>query len=355
MRNFGAHLLETVDQYDFLAGAWAESAVTVFAHVTASAQEEDDRGGTPVQATGALTLRVRDWLGPWLEVYQQVIAGEGALTRELEKVGGRPDGDRLLGSVFRRVRAFAALEPGVAGARVGDRAAEQSIRSFLNEGFRDVPKERLRTLVPALTDASRTVSTSGTAVLGNLGETRTDLTKKIEQSGGIGREDFGRLTDRLDLFDRTLSTKADTDRVTTLETSLTERFQGKADTGTLDELRQTLTRDVAAALEASRGVEQRITGLTEQVGGLSGRFTELNERVSGLDRRFVGIDDRFMGIDRQFESLNGSIDQRFSGLNQRVGTLSERFTNLDRNVDTINTDVTRLRDRVGRGPLGPNG
>ncbi|HEX8199325.1 MAG TPA: hypothetical protein VF590_02480, partial [Isosphaeraceae bacterium] len=232
--------------------AWSYRDVTVVA--LAHDDAEPDPGATVVQAAAALTLALKDWIGPWLATFREVSEAGSRLGDDLRNAlrrGGEPG--ELLGRVHDRVREFVEDQPGLVGQQVGRAVAERSLRDFLDRGLEGLSREANVALFPALEVASRAIAAADPSVLGAVGQVRADLRRDVDaQVGRVRTEVLGTLTPRLDGLQSRLDAKADAQALDGLR-------------GELDALRLTTTRLDQAA-------------------------RDLNTNVSSLQTTFVRID-----------------------------------------------------------------
>jgi hypothetical protein len=181
---FGRELLDTVNYRDYMqAWDYVDSAVIAYAR-NGSPEGES---GTAVHSTAALTLRFKDWLGPWLETYLRLSESEGTLEGGFEHEKQlNPEADALVDGIYGRVRDYVERQRGVVGKFVGERVAGTSIRKFLESGIGDLPLDTKLRLYPALGTAIAAVTGRGAGGLASLsqvrGSLRQELTAQIDQA-----------------------------------------------------------------------------------------------------------------------------------------------------------------------------
>ena len=184
-RDFRAHLLDTVNYRDEL-DSWPtfDAAVVAFVHELAN----DGTTDAHVVASGALVVRIRDWLGAWLQTHVELESEESQLEAELDIATGFADPSDMLGRIHQSVGEYVSLRQGIAGAAVGQRVAQDKLGSFLEGGIDVLPAEKQQVLFPAVDTSTATIGTLGVQALGALEQTRTDLRQHVDAqlTSGIG-------------------------------------------------------------------------------------------------------------------------------------------------------------------------
>jgi hypothetical protein len=306
-RDFGEGLLETVNARDYLL-AWSYLDSTVFAYV------RDDRGSgsgaTAVHTTAALSLRFKNWLGPWLETMQTVARSESGLAEDLQGAKETEEAGALLGHVYGRVRDFVSAQRGLVGGYVGERIAETSLRDFLQTGIEDLPQERQLAVFPALDVASHTVASSGANVLVAVGQTRAELRQELNTK--IGEVETGsidvlatrvedlqsQLGEKVDAttFNAALEAKLDTTEFRSFETEVNTKLETRVDStafdtalaGKVDESEFDILRtEVNNQLDTKVDTTTFDTALAEKVD--SATFTN---RLGSLQRKITRLENR---------------------------------------------------------------
>jgi len=144
--------------------AWPLIPATVVAYAG------DDVSQQTVAATVTVTLR--NWLGPWLQVYRQVTAPSLQPGRDLAWVKqNAASAAGLIAGVFDRVDRLVDDEPGRIGKWFAGQAAQRAIETFLDTGIADLPEATRATITPILNTGARTLRGVGATVLGALGQT----------------------------------------------------------------------------------------------------------------------------------------------------------------------------------------
>ena len=303
-RHYGAGLLETVNARDYLAG-WLYVDVAVQAHLREDAAPGPET--TSVLASAALTVRMRNWLGAWLEALQTVTAEEARLGEDLAGVGGQDDPALLVGQVYGRVRDFMTTQRGLVGEYVGRRIAESSLREYVQSGIASLPTEQQLAVFPTLDVASQTVKSGGTAMFVAVGQTRTELQKEIGKRIDTSFDDIlenGVLSEfaaRLNGFESQLQTKAEVAAVEGLRQEFDTRLEAKVD----NDLFFDFQRDVDVRFES------RVT--LDAFGSFQ------QETVARLDSK----------ADR------GEFDRLSTDVAREVGTLRTNITRIDRDLGDL--------------------
>jgi hypothetical protein len=154
-----------------------DSTVMAFVQKDASGQG----AGNSVQAAAALSLRFKDWLGPWLETYLDVANSDNPLPGDLtgtKDLGG--DAASLLDDIYDRVNDFAANQRGAVGAYVGRKVAEKSLREFADSGIADLPLDTKVAIANSLTGTSDAIANSGARALAGIRQSRANLSQEID-------------------------------------------------------------------------------------------------------------------------------------------------------------------------------
>ncbi len=261
-RDFGRGLVESVNERDYLAG-WTHQEATILAMVggagampigvasggpgTPSGSGTGVGGGvstSTIEVSAALTLRIRNWLGAWLEVLQELSDEEAGLPDELRAAAATEEAGALLSRVYLRLNDYVSEQRGVAGEFVGQRLAERSLRNFLQNDIAELPVTLQRAVLPSLHVASRTVAKAGTNVLAAVGQTRTELKKEID----AGPRDWGIVDDlnlRIDNLDARMGRMVDTDTFSSFQRQLDARFEAKVDQSAFSGFRQQIDTQLA--------------------------------------------------------------------------------------------------------------
>lgn len=294
-RSFGKDLHEAVNDGD-PADAWAcfDATLLAYAHLPGSETE--------VAGAAAFPLRLRDWLGPWLETFRRVADGESALNEQLNAaLAGGLDAGQLVENVFGRIRDYVEVQPGLAGEFVGRRVIGRSIQGIVERDLSRVSAEAQAAVLPVLVNATGTLHRAGVDVLSGLAQARSGIRSEVE----VRLQPVQQIKERLGTVETSLSGKADQTQVdralatkvdfgglndalagkvdrTRLEevlatkldrTALNEALATKADQAVVERVAQDLRGTLAAA-------DTRLTGLERDAGTRATR-KELNEALAG--------------------------------------------------------------------------
>jgi hypothetical protein len=278
-RDFGEGLLQTVNARDYML-AWSYFDSTVLAYV------QDDTGSGPdattVHATAALSLRFKNWLGPWLETLQTVAQSEGRLAQDLAGARETEETGTLLGNVYGRVRDFVSEQRGVVGDYVGRRIAEDSLRDFLQTGIEELPLSKQAAIFPALDVASHAVASSDTSVLDAVGQTHSDLRQELNQKiGEVETEGISVLSTRVEDLQSQLNAKVD---ATTFNTALNAKLDASQFNSFVSEFNSFETQ-IGTQLAAKVDTTTFNTEIARKVDrtAFNTQLGELQTRINTLD------------------------------------------------------------------------
>jgi len=286
-RDFGEGLLETLNVRDYML-AWSYFDSTVLAYA------RDDTGAGSVDATGALTVRIKNWIGPWLVTIESIARSESQLAEDLSRASQVEETGALLGRVYDGVNDFVSAQRGLVGGYVGQRIAESSLRDFLQSGIGDLPREKQLAVFPALDAASRTVASSDASVLGAVGETRVELRQELDTKiEGVETRNVELLDTRVNVLQSQLDTKVGTAELNDLRTELNDKIDRiptrdldvlisrvdelqaqldtKADVREVDTLRTDLSASLARKVDT--------TLFADRLGSLQGKIDRLEGRI----------------------------------------------------------------------------
>jgi len=280
-RDFGGGLLEALNVRDYML-AWSYFDSTVLAYA------QNDTGSTSVDATGAVSVRIKNWLAPWLEQMESISRqSESQLEQDLARAGEEEETGTLLGRVYDGVNDFVSAQRGLVGGYMGQRIAESSLRKFLQDGIEALPQEKQLAIFPALDAASRTVASSEASVLGAVGETRAELRQEL------GTKIEGAQTRSAELLDA---------RVGDLQTQL----DSKVDTGELNDLRIELNDKIDRI--PTRDLEVLGARVDELQAQLDGKV-DTNTFDSALARKVDSgvFTDRLGSLQGKIDRLEGRI------------------------------------------------
>ncbi len=365
LQDFGQRWRDSFETRAF--PVWPAFDTTVFAFARDADPDDEDVLDTAVLATAALPLRFKDWLGPWLQALARVMGEDGSLEGDLRGARGRfREPDALVGHVYGRVQLFLDNQKGIAGELAGRRAAEISLRNFLEDGLPDLPKDVRSGVLQGVEAASGTLKATGAGVLAAVGQTRKDLTRSIDvKIANVPQVDLTGVTGRIDQLTAQVSIKADAAVIDGLRTDVRNSLASKADRSALEALSTNVTgvtRDLGTLRETTVQLNDRVSRIDVSVG----RFpTDLATLNTDLSTRLSAKADAtaIEGLRTEVRtSLASKADRTaLEALNTNVtrdlNILRERSTQIDQRITVIDTSVSRLdttiRDpRIFRLPNG---
>jgi hypothetical protein len=332
LRDFRPHLMETVNLRDYsLAWATIESTVVV------SAQDEADAA---VRGSAVLHVRVKDWLGAWLEAYLALSAGQTTLRADLDalvKRGG--DADTLVEDVQSRVQTYVAGQRGLAGAWGARKVAESSLRGLIDTGVADLPLDHRLQLFSTLDAAARTLGAAagGAEALASVTRARADSRTALERKVAVTETGVAALSERLAGAESALATKADAaalsaklDATTfttfqqTVQTQLaakasTAALNAKLDGTTFTNFQQTVQSQLAAKADAA-ALQEVQASLTRAIAAKadSSALSKLQDSVaraleSKLDARVFESE-----MERQLGELTKNLQSQIDELRRKL-------------------------------------
>jgi hypothetical protein len=314
--DFGYGLLDAVNAQNLLL-TWSAIDSTVFAHVREDSGDGPD--ASVVQATAAISLRFRNWLGPWLEVMQEVTRSESRLEDDLLRTTRLQQPDAILGRIYKRLRDFVEDQQGRIGGQVARRVAEGALNEFVHTGVDNLPREAQLALVPSLNIASRTVVASGASVLAAVNQTRTELHREIEQkAGGVDAGRFGELFDRVGRFERLLDQKVDATAFTRFQRDIATQLNTKVDQATFVDFQ----RNVDLRFERTVNVNTFDTFRTEVNTALVRKADQVV--VDRLNADLTNQLDRVRNTSTQLQTDLRSLNTTFTQLDRDVNVLKQR-------------------------------
>jgi hypothetical protein len=279
-RDLSHHLLDTINQYDYMR-SWSYFDATVMAFARDDAG--GDAPGTTVQSTASLTLRFKDWLGPWLETYQAEFESQNALENELQHARQRTEeAGALVQDVYGRVRDFVADQRGLVGEYAGRKVAGTSLDRFIASELGDLPPETRVNLFPALKVAADTIDTAGVKVLSAVGQTHSNLRQELNQKiATVETKGIGALSTRVEDLQSQLNAKVD---ATTFNTALISKLDASEFNNFVSEYNSFET-EVGTQLAAKVDTTTFNTALARKVD-----TTTFNTQVGSLQNRVNRFD-----------------------------------------------------------------
>ncbi len=167
-RHFGQKLLSNPVARDYMV-SWPRIPATIIAFAEVA--------GQAVAAT--VTLRFRDWLGAWLQVYSQQTSAQNPLAADFENVKKQALGPSgLLSGVLDRAGIYVDNEYGVIGKWAARDTAQHAIGQFLDAATADLPDDTRGAIGPVLSTGSKGLS----SVLAVVGETQIETGSKVDRA-----------------------------------------------------------------------------------------------------------------------------------------------------------------------------
>ena len=94
------------------------------------------RRGTPVTEIGMLTLRLKDWVAPWFQVYKDIMIRANPINNQIDQIkdiGG--NGKTISMRVVNSTQDYLSRQRGAVGEFVGQDVADTSLVKFLGTGL----------------------------------------------------------------------------------------------------------------------------------------------------------------------------------------------------------------------------
>ncbi len=227
-----------------------------------------DAGSSP--AAAVVSVRVRNWLGPWYQAYQNLAASQIQLNQDLSRVkanAGTASG--IVAGAFGRAAVAAGGEFGEIGARVAHQVTQKAVGDFLDSGIADLPAATRVAVSPVLSVLSSgpESAASGFGVVAALGQTRVAA---VATAGTVAGK-----VDRTE-FQSAIATKANTADVTGLQ----QIVATKVDSTAFAAFQKDTTTGLATKLNANDFQTFRKT-VDERLGTVVGR-AEVQSMVAAL-------------------------------------------------------------------------
>jgi hypothetical protein len=231
-RDFGQGVLHGGLLRDYMT-AWTAIPATVVAYIG-----ETEKNSA---AAAALTIRIRDWLGPWFQVYQQHADSQLQLAPDFQFVKQQAIGAAgLLAGVFDRAGMLVDAEYGEIGKKAAQRVAQTAIGKFLDTGISDLPAETRVAVGPALDTGSRALATAGASVVATLGQAHAEaVTATGALAGKANASDLAAVQ-------TTVTAKADKSALDALQVQTTSALAAKADLTAFQSFQTQINSAVAA-------------------------------------------------------------------------------------------------------------
>jgi hypothetical protein len=223
-RDFRGRLLETVNFRDSLQ-TWAQFDSTVVAYAQDGAAGADP--DSYARGVAALTLHLRDWLGPWLEVFVEAAEAANSLVDDIHTATREEtEASALVDRVHNSIGEFLEGRLGVVGSYVGNRLAQAAVKEYATRTFDVLPEETRTAVFPALHATAKTLATAGSSVVAALHTSGSVVRGAVESKVGELSEAIGSKLDASDLDAALASTGA--------FTALKSQVDAKLDASALD-------------------------------------------------------------------------------------------------------------------------
>jgi hypothetical protein len=259
-----------INTHDYMT-AWSFVESTVFAHVLEGFSSEESN--TAVEASGALNIRLKNWLGPWMQTYIRLAASENTLKNEIP-AAKQNDGDTgaMIKSISNSLVEFVGKERGIVGEQVGRQIAEASVKDFLSKELVDLPLDDAADLLSNLGAISRTVVKSGAQVVEVVNKTSSKLKKELDR-GVIQAVDMSKAevlskidgsNTKISVLERKVDNKVDAGElgdITVLKARIAE----------IDNIKQTLT-NVAGRVTEIDDLKTKLTTVESKIVEIDGKI-----------------------------------------------------------------------------------
>ncbi len=183
-RDLGQRVIHAGEFQDYM-GSWPLIPVALIAYVDGA-----DPSSSATAAT--ITLKVRNWLGPWLQVYRQVASSSIQLDPGLQFVKANADTpDGFVTGVYDHVGLTVENEFGELGKKVAQQAAQKAIGTFLDTGISDLPLDMRVAVSPALATGARSLASAGANVVSVIGQNHVTATgAAVSVAGKVDKTEF---------------------------------------------------------------------------------------------------------------------------------------------------------------------
>ena len=178
-------LIEPINPRAQLA-AWDHQEALILAYL------QDQDGDRRATSPASLVVRMKDWLGPWFQAYQDQQRRGGGLREDLDRgIKGLRDNSLLLERALTSVHSYVAKQRGQAGEAVAQRVADHTLRGFMATGLEALPATTRLSLFPALDIAAKTIRGSGIGALASVTQARIDLRNEVNTKADSTRAEVG--------------------------------------------------------------------------------------------------------------------------------------------------------------------
>ncbi|MGD1857650.1 MAG: tropomyosin [Leptolyngbyaceae cyanobacterium] len=335
-QDYGQRLLESVNAQDYLA-RWQYLDAVICAYV--QPVPADGASSNPLQTlsptSAAVQLRIKNWLGPWLEVLLDRTTQESTLDRDFGLITRAPQSEAVTESLYNRVETYVTDQLGMVGDYIGRKVAENTLTTFLNTELDDLEVNTKVALAQTLQTASKTLASGGTAALASLNRTRQDLKQTV-----VSELETGKLADLDNLSGQVGQITQD---LAGIQTAV-----GRLDTDTSNRLMGVATQ--LQRLDSQLGdTNNRLQGRIREIAtSVDERFDSFDSQVSRINTELIRLDNKAVVTPGQFEQLTGQV----ATLDDQVQAFDTRLLRSDRQQQTqlitletqLQTVDTRLVD-----------
>ncbi len=321
---------------------WPAFDTTVFAFARDANPDDEDVLDTAVLATAALPLRFKDWLGPWLQALARVMGEEDSLEGDLRGARGRfREPDALVGHVYGRVQLFLDNQKGIAGELAGRRAADTSLRNFLDDGLPDLPKEVRSGVLQGVEAASGTLKGTGAGVLAAVGQTRKALTRTIDlKIADVPKVDLTGVTGRIDQLAGQISIKADATVIEGLRAEVQTSLATKADRATFDTLNTNFNREVGRLNDRLGQIGTSVNRVSTDLTAFN---TDLNTKLSAkADATAIEGLRTEVRTTLATKADRTAVDTLNANFIKEIGSLKDTTVKLNEGLVRVDTSVGRI-------------
>jgi hypothetical protein len=169
-----------INTHDYMSG-WFYIESTVFAHALEGCSSEESN--TSIKASGALSIRLKNWLGPWMQTYVSLISSENTLENDLQEAKETAeDNSAIVKSVSNTLVKFVNEARGIVGEQVGQSIAEASVKEFLSQEVVDLPIDDASDLLSNLGVISKTLVKSGVGVVEVVSRSKSSLQRDMSRA-----------------------------------------------------------------------------------------------------------------------------------------------------------------------------
>ncbi len=273
-----------------------------------------------VAAAAARRVRLKDWVGPWLQAYEAVLRDEDRLGAALRNAGGEEtDKDVLLDRMLARTHGYVADQRGRAGEVIAQKVAERAIRHYMATDLQTLPLNIRLTLLPTLDIAHRTVRAGGMGTLATVTRVHTDLKKRVDDR-------IGQLTVTGDLADRLTGIE---DRLAAAEIDSTQFQQDYAQ---FNATYETFTGQYA-------DFSGRYTTFSTQYADFNQRYTEFAADYNAFAREYTDFSQKYS----QFTQEAAAIETTTQAAHQEMEHFRTRYDQFASDFQTFATQYNQFR------------